>query len=50
VQKKKKKKKNCVAVLEIKANQLIILSLYRAPIGDFHLFIKDLDDTLKYLY
>ena len=40
----------CVVVLETKANKLIILSLYRAPIGDFNLFIKDLNDTLKYMY
>jgi hypothetical protein len=24
--------------------------LYRAPVGDFNLFVKDLDDTLKYMY
>jgi hypothetical protein len=30
--------------------KLIILSLYRAPTRDFYRFIKNLDDTLKYLY
>jgi hypothetical protein len=27
----------------------MILSLFRAPTGDFNWFIKNLDDTLKYL-
>jgi hypothetical protein len=40
----------CAVELETEACKLIILSLYRAPIGDFNWFIKNLDDTLKYLY
>ena len=35
---------------ETKLSQLIILSLYRAPTGDFKQFIKKIDDALKYLY
>ena len=33
-----------------RSSQLIILSLYRAPTGDFKQFIKKIDDALKYLY
>jgi hypothetical protein len=47
------KKKNweiCAVELETEASKLIILSLYRAPTGDFNRFIKNVDDTLKYLY
>lgn len=40
----------CVVALETKTNKLIILSLYSASVGDFNLFIKDLDDTLMYMY
>jgi hypothetical protein len=40
----------CAVELETEASKLIILSLYRAPTGDFNPFIKNLDDTLKYLY
>jgi hypothetical protein len=29
---------------------LIVLSIYRAPTGDFNQFLKKIDDTLKYLY
>jgi hypothetical protein len=36
--------------LETEASKLIMLSLYRAPTGDFNQFIKNLDDTLEYLY
>jgi hypothetical protein len=35
----------CAVEQEIEA-----LNLYRAPAGDFNRFIKNLDDTLKYLY
>jgi hypothetical protein len=40
----------CAVQLETEASKLIILSLYRAPTGDFNRFIKNLYDTLKYLY
>jgi endonuclease/exonuclease/phosphatase family metal-dependent hydrolase len=40
----------CAVELETKASKLIVLSVYRAPIGDFNLFLKKLDDSLKYLY
>jgi len=40
----------CAVELETKASKLIVLSIYRVPIGDFNLFLKKLDDTLKYLY
>jgi exonuclease III len=40
----------CAVELETETSKLIILSLYRAPTGDFNWFIKNLDDTLKYLY
>ena len=40
----------CAIDLETAASKLIILSLYRAPTGDFHRFIKNLDVTLKSLY
>jgi hypothetical protein len=46
----KKRLEICVVELETDTNKLITLSSYRAPTGDFNLFIKDLDDTLKYLY
>jgi hypothetical protein len=36
--------------LGTEASKLIILSLYRAPTGDFNRFIKALGGTLKYLY
>ena len=36
--------------LETGASKLIVLSIYRAPTGDFSQFLKRLDDTLKYLY
>jgi hypothetical protein len=39
----------CAVELETKASELIILSLYREPAGDFNRFIKKLD-TLKHLY
>ena len=38
----------CVVELETEASKLIILSMYRAPTGDFNQFLKKLD-TLKYL-
>jgi exonuclease III len=40
----------CAIQLETKTSTLIILSLYRAPSGDFQQFLKGLDATLKYLY
>jgi len=40
----------CAAELENKSSTLIILSLYKAPKGDFNQFIKNLDDVLKHLY
>jgi hypothetical protein len=40
----------CAIQLEIKTSNLIILSLYRAPSGDFQQFLRGLDATLKYLY
>jgi hypothetical protein len=40
----------CAVEIEIEASKLIVLSLYRAPTGDFNRFIDYLDDTLKYLY
>jgi len=46
----KKDLENCTAELETEASKLIILSLYRAPTGDFNRFTENLDDTSKYLY
>jgi hypothetical protein len=40
----------CAVELEAEASKLMTLSLYRAPTGEFNQFIKNLDDTLKYLY
>jgi hypothetical protein len=40
----------CTAELETEASKLIILSLYRAPAGDFNRFTENLGDTSKYLY
>jgi exonuclease III len=40
----------CAIQLDIKTCKLIIISLYRAPSGDFNQFLKRLDTTLKYLY
>jgi len=40
----------CAVELETKSSTLIILSLYRAPTGDFNQFIKNLGDVLKHLY
>ena len=40
----------CADELEIEASKLIILCIYRTPTGDFNQFLKELDDTLKYLY
>jgi exonuclease III len=40
----------CAIQLETKNMQIIIVSLYRAPSGDFNRFLKRLDTTLKYLY
>jgi hypothetical protein len=40
----------CAIQLDTKAPALSILSLYRAPSGDFNQFIKRLDAILKYLY
>jgi hypothetical protein len=39
----------CAVELETEASKLIILSLYRAPTGDFDQFIKNLDNILEYL-
>jgi hypothetical protein len=40
----------CAIQLDTKTSNLIILSLYKAPSGDFHQFLRGLDATLKYLY
>jgi len=40
----------CAVELETGASKLIVLSIYRAPTGDFNHFLKKLNDTLKYLY
>ena len=40
----------CAIELETKSSKLIILSVYRMPLGDFNQFIKNLDDALKHLY
>jgi len=40
----------CCVELETKSSKLIILSLYRAPTGDFNHLLKYLDDALKHLY
>jgi exonuclease III len=40
----------CAIHLETKTCNLTIISLYRAPSGDFNQFLKRLDTTLKYLY
>ena len=40
----------CATVLDIKSSKLIILSLYRALIGDSNQFRKNLDDALEHLY
>jgi hypothetical protein len=39
-----------VVEIEIEVSKLILLSLYRAPTGDFNRLTENLDDTLKYLY
>jgi hypothetical protein len=36
--------------LETKSSKLIVLSLYRAPTGNFNQVIKNVDDDLKHLY
>jgi hypothetical protein len=40
----------CAIQLESKTCKLIIISLYRAPSGDFNQFLKRLDTILKYPY
>jgi len=40
----------CTTELETKSSELIILSLYKAPTGDFNQFIKDLNDAVKHQY
>jgi hypothetical protein len=40
----------CAIQLETKTCKLIIISLYRAPSGDFNQFLKRPDITLNYLY
>jgi exonuclease III len=40
----------CAIHLETKTCNLIIISLYRAPLGDFIQFLRTLGTTLKYLY
>jgi len=40
----------CDTEPETKSSPLIILSLYRAPTGDFKQFIKKIDNALKYQY
>jgi hypothetical protein len=39
----------CAIYLETKTCNLIIISWYRAPLGDFILFLRTLGTTLKYL-
>ena len=39
----------CAVELETEASKLIILCLYRVTRGHFNRFIKNLDNTLKYL-
>ena len=36
----------CAVELETKASKLIILSIYRGPMGDFNQFLKNLDNIL----
>jgi hypothetical protein len=40
----------CAIQLETKSSNLIILSLYRAPSGDFQQFLRGFYDILKHLY
>jgi exonuclease III len=40
----------CAVQLETKTSDIIILSLYRAPSGDFSQFMKRLDTSLRYLF
>jgi hypothetical protein len=40
----------CTFELETKSSNLIILSLNRAPTGDFGQFIKNLVDALEHLH
>jgi hypothetical protein len=40
----------CAVQLEAKTFNIIILSLYRAPSGDFSQFMKRSNVALKYLY
>jgi hypothetical protein len=40
----------CAVLLETKACNLIILSLYRTPLGDINRSVSGLNATLKYLY
>jgi hypothetical protein len=40
----------CAVELGTKASKVITLSLYIAPTRDFNRFIRNIDDTLKYLY
>jgi hypothetical protein len=42
--------KICAILLETETCNLLIISLYRAPFGDFNQFLKRLGTTLKYLY
>jgi len=47
---RKKDLETCAVELETGASKFIVLSIYRAPTGDFNQFFKKLDGTLKYLY
>ena len=40
----------CTTQLETKSSELIILSLYKAPTGDFNQFVKDLNNVVKHQY
>ena len=40
----------CATELETTSSELIILSLYKAPTGDFNQFIKDLNNAVKHQY
>jgi hypothetical protein len=41
---------NCAIELETKSSELIIISLYKPPTGDFNQFIKDLNNAVKHQY
>jgi hypothetical protein len=47
---KEKDLKICAIKLEAKSSKPIILSVYRAPTGNFNQFIKNIYDALKLWY